>query len=126
MKRDRNTEQPINRLTLHINDVVYFNNRITSNGILTNSNNYNVIVNYQALNEDIYYRINNSNNENVDYLTEASVFNGEIKVIQPNSDIALKFDLHTDSNIFDSIDYLVIKDVKLTENSSAMELVYDF
>lgn len=126
MKSDRNTEQTINGLTLNIKDVVYFNNRITSNATLTNSNNYNVIVNYQALNEDIYYRINNSNNENVDYLTEASVFNGEIKVIQPNSDIALKFDLHTDSNIFDSIDYLVIKDVKLTENSSAMELVYDF
>lgn len=126
MKVDRNTEQTLNGLTLNIKDVIYFNNRIIANATLTNSNNYNVIVNYQALNEDIYYRINNSNNENVDYLTEASVFNGEIKVIQPNSDIALKFDLHTDSNIFDSIDYLVIKDVKLTENSSAMELVYDF
>ena len=125
MRVNRNTEQTINGLTLKIKDVIYFNNRIVTNTTLANFNNYYVTINYQALNENVFYRVGNGNNS-IDYITEASVFNGEVKTMSSNSDIELKFDLHTDSNIFNSISSLVIKDVKLTENSSSMELVYDF
>ena len=124
MISERNTEQSKDGLKLKIRNVTYYTDRIVTTATLTNSNNFTSFVNYQSLSESIYYRTDNS--QVIDYVTEASVFNGECKIMPPNSDIELRFDVNMNFNMFSSIESLVIKDIKLTENSSGIDYEYDF
>jgi len=106
MISERNTEQSKDGLKLKIRNVTYYTDRIVTTATLTNSNNFTSFVNYQSLAESIYYRTNNS--QVIDYVTEASVFNGECKIMPPNSDIELRFDVNMNFNMFSSIESLVI------------------
>lgn len=121
MKNTTSKEQIINGIKLTTKEITYFNDRIITDAILTNSNDYSILVNFQSANENIYYRI-----ANLDYVTEATVFGGESKIINSNSDLRLVFDIKVDFTTFKNITSLVIKDVKLTPNSSTIELEYKF
>lgn len=121
MKNDEVREQVINGVKLRIKEVIYYNDRIVTNATLVNSNDYSILVNNKPSAEAIYYRV-----ANADYLTEAAVFNGESKIINSNSELELQFDVRMSFTLFNKIKSLVIKDVKLTPNSSIIELEYDF